>query len=189
MRLKSLLSLTLILTTLLTLVPPPSRAVVTREGEQADDEAAESGLRFRLSEAEGKSDSASRPTPNTVAAAAPLSKAETERLLARLPPVSREAGDVQGFKLRESSLPPPRAGQTIRAAFAPPETVGPPPPSKTDAPLEVLRFAPEGEVELAPALSITFSQPMVAVSSQDEAAANVPAKLTPRPAGRWRWLS
>ena len=42
----------------------------------------------------------------------------------------------------------------------------------TSAPLEVTRFAPEGEVALAPNLTITFSQPMVAVSSQDEAAAN-----------------
>ncbi|MBV9928539.1 MAG: hypothetical protein JOZ96_26220 [Acidobacteria bacterium] len=186
MRLKPLLSLTLILTTLLTFVPPTSRARVTQEGEQADDDAAKSGLRFRLSEGEEKVE---RPAPNPVAAAAPLSQAETERLLARLPPVSREAGDVQDFKLRDSSLPPPRAGQTIRAAFAPPEAGGPTPPSKTNAPLEVLRFAPEGEVELAPALSITFSQPMVAVSSQDEAAAHVPVKLTPQPAGRWRWLS
>ncbi|MGB8510732.1 MAG: Ig-like domain-containing protein, partial [Pyrinomonadaceae bacterium] len=54
--------------------------------------------------------------------------------------------------------------------------------------LEVTRFTPEGEVELAPALSITFSQPMVAVSSQEEAAAQVPVTLTPQPAGRWRWL-
>ncbi|MFL6335302.1 MAG: MG2 domain-containing protein [Pyrinomonadaceae bacterium] len=186
MRLKSLFSLALILTILLTLVPPPSRAGVTQDGEQADDTAAKSGLRFRLSEGEEKVE---RPAPNPVAAAAPLTKAETEKLLARLPPVSREAGDVQDFKLRESSLPPPRAGLTIQAAFAQPEAGGPPPPSKTDAPLEVLRFAPEGEVELAPALSITFSQPMVAVSSQDEAAASVPVELTPRPAGRWRWLS
>ena len=42
----------------------------------------------------------------------------------------------------------------------------------TNAPLEVTRFAPEGEVALAPNLSVTFSQPMVAVSSQEEAAAN-----------------
>jgi uncharacterized protein YfaS (alpha-2-macroglobulin family) len=187
MRLKSLLSLALILSILPTLVPRPTRAAVTQDGEKADDDAAKSGLRFRLSEGKEK---AERPTPNTVAAAVPLSKIETERLLARLPPIRREADDVRDFKLRESSLPPPRAGQTISAAFAQPEAGGPPIPAKTVAPLEVLRFAPEGEVAPAPALSVTFSQPMVGVSSQGEAAAaSVPVKLMPQPLGRWLWLS
>jgi hypothetical protein len=185
MRLKSLLSLTLILTTLLTLAPLPSRAAITQGGDKTDD-AAKSGLRFRLSEEKEKVE---RPVPNRVAATVPLSEAETGRLLARLPPIPRETSDVQDFKLREDSLPPPRAGQTIQAAFAQPESNGLPTPAKTNAPLEVLRFEPEGEVELAPALSVTFSQPMVAVSSQEEAAASVPVRLTPQPAGRWRWLS
>ncbi|HWT01892.1 MAG TPA: alpha-2-macroglobulin family protein, partial [Pyrinomonadaceae bacterium] len=55
-------------------------------------------------------------------------------------------------------------------------------------PLAVLRRAPEGEVALAPGLSVTFSQPMVAVSSQNEAAAVVPVRLAPQPKGSWRWL-
>jgi uncharacterized protein YfaS (alpha-2-macroglobulin family) len=186
MRLKTPLSLTLILTTLLTFVQPPSRASITQDGEDPDRDAAKSGLRFRLSEGKERVE---RPSPNPVAVAAPLSEAETGRLLARLPPVRHETGDVQDFKLRESSLPPPRAGQTIQAAFAQSSPGGPPVSLKTDAPLEVLRFAPEGEVTLAPALSLTFSQPMVTVSSQTEAAANVPVKLAPQPAGRWRWLS
>ena len=54
--------------------------------------------------------------------------------------------------------------------------------------LEVIRFSPEGEVPLAPELSITFSQPMVAVTSQDEAAKYAPVELTPNVEGRWRWL-
>ncbi|MCI0659593.1 MAG: Ig-like domain-containing protein, partial [Acidobacteria bacterium] len=44
-------------------------------------------------------------------------------------------------------------------------------------------------VPLAPHLSITFSQPMVAVTSNDDlSAAQVPVKLSPQPAGKWRWL-
>lgn len=106
MRLKSLLSLALILSILPTLAPRPSRAAATQDGEKANDDAAKSGLRFRLSEGTEK---AERPMPNTVAAAAPLSKIELDRLLARLPPIRRETDDVRDFKLRESSLPPPRA--------------------------------------------------------------------------------
>src|ERR1051326_3166637 len=182
MRLKTPLSPTLIFAPL----PPPSRAAITQD-EKTDD-SSKSGLRFRLSEVK---ENAARPTPtpNAVAKSAPLSEAETERLLARLPPAGRGADDVQDFRLRESSLPPPRAGRTIQAAFAASDANTPPRPSRTNAPLEVLRFEPEGDVELAPALSVTFSQPMVAVSSQEEAAGVVPVKLTPQPAGRWRWLS
>ncbi|HYG81255.1 MAG TPA: Ig-like domain-containing protein, partial [Pyrinomonadaceae bacterium] len=117
-----------------------------------------------------------------------LSERETQRLLARLPAVKPERGDVQGFRLRESSLPPPRAGQTIRAAFAPPLQNATTPPAETAAPLAVLRRAPEGEVALAPGLSVTFSQPMIAASSQVEAAAALPVRLAPQPKGNWRWL-
>src|SRR6185369_16807393 len=55
-------------------------------------------------------------------------------------------------------------------------------------PLDVLRYSPEGDVPLAPQLSITFSRPMVSLSSQEEAAANVPVELSPQPPGKWRWL-
>ncbi|MGH9832733.1 MAG: alpha-2-macroglobulin family protein [Blastocatellia bacterium] len=38
-------------------------------------------------------------------------------------------------------------------------------------------------------MSVTFSQPMVAVTSnQDLAATQVPVKLSPQPAGKWRWI-
>jgi len=51
-------------------------------------------------------------------------------------------------------------------------------------PLEVVRQSPEGDVPIAPNLSVTFSQPMLAVSSQEEAAENVPVKLSPQTAGQ-----
>ncbi|HEX8073095.1 MAG TPA: alpha-2-macroglobulin family protein [Pyrinomonadaceae bacterium] len=190
MRQKPALAVTLIITTLFTSAPlPPAHAaartdatanVQTSEGTDAN----ERGLRFRLSE--GAEESAPRPTPNAVAPAEQLSAAETERLLARLPPLA--PADAQDFKLRERSLPPPRAGETLRAAFAAPAPAATRAPAAGDAPLEVTRVAPEGAVELAPAVSVTFSQPMVAVTSQAEAAAAVPVTLTPQPAGRWRWL-
>ncbi len=181
MRLKPALSHLLILSTLLTHLPQaPARAAAAQ-----DEAEAETGLRVRLSEA---SATAERPRPNPVAPAQALPEAEVGSLLARLPAITRRADDVEGFKLRERSLPPPRAGRTIEAAFAAPGVEAPPPAGRTSAPLEVLRAAPEGQVELAPALSVTFSQPMVAVSSQTEAASNVPVRLTPQPAGSWRWL-
>jgi hypothetical protein len=178
-----LLTLTIIFTLL---APPPAGiAAVERGGQETVNAVAQSGLRFRLSE--GK-EQAERPAPDPLAPAEILSAAETKKLLDRLPQLTPDANDTQDFQLRERSLPPPRAGETIQAAFAPPVAPAPPAPTHTRAPLEVLRFAPEGEVALAPAFSITFSQAMVAVSSQEAAAASVPVKMTPQAEGNWRWL-
>jgi uncharacterized protein YfaS (alpha-2-macroglobulin family) len=177
-----LLTLTIIFTLL---APPPAGVASERGGQETAAVVAQNGLRFRLSEG---TEQVERPAPDPVAPAEVLSAAETKKLLDRLPNFAPDANDTQDFKLRERSLPPPRAGETIQAAFAPPAPNATPAPSDTITPLEVLRFAPEGEVALAPAFSITFSQPMVAVSSQEETAASVPVKMTPQPEGEWRWL-
>ena len=169
---------------LLMLLPTTSRTVIGQDAGNTLN--GSDGLRFRLSEGTEK---VAAPAPGpTVTAATSLSDADTNKLLARLPALKPEDGDTLPFRLRERSLPPPRAGETIQAAFALPTTSAPPAPINTNAPLEVTRFAPEGEIALAPMLSITFSQPMVAVSSQEEAAATVLVTLTPRPQGKWRWL-
>jgi alpha-2-macroglobulin len=142
------------------------------------------GLRFHLSEGAEQSEKAARPA---VAPATRLSESETARVLARLPPLKEEAGDEQEFALREKSLPPPRAGATVLNAFPAPEERRAP-EEAAGGELQVLRYSPQGDVPLAPQVSVTFSQPMVAVTSQEEAAKTVPAQLAPQPAGRWRWL-
>jgi uncharacterized protein YfaS (alpha-2-macroglobulin family) len=186
MRLRQTLTRLLMLSLILTLLPStPARVTPQPVNQESIDDSSDEGLHFRLSEGSAKIE---KPKPGTVVTASPLSEKETQKLLARLPNLKPEASDVQDFKLREGSLPPPRAGETIQAAFVLPTPNAPPALPKTTAPLEVLRYAPEGEVALAPALSITFSQPMIAVSSQEEAAANVPVTLTPQPKGKWRWL-
>ena len=169
---------------------PPARpnamnehAATRDEGGPARDEP--TGLRFRLSEG---AEEAGRPGPQpSPAPAERLSEGETARVLQRLPPLKPEADDRQEFALREGSLPPPRAGATVLAAFPAAES-RPAPDGRQEGPPRVLRYSPEGEVPLAPQLSVTFSQPMVAVTSQDEAAKSVPVKLTPQVPGRWRWL-
>lgn len=184
MTLKPALSLLLVWMTLVTVLPATAARIVMKQDNDATDEA--DGLRFRLSE--GKETIEARPPSNPAAAATTLSEVETRKLLARLPALKPEASDTLNFKLRERSLPPPRAGATIQAAFTLANSDATPAHIVTNAPLEVTRFAPEGEVELTPNLSVTFSQPMVAVSSQAEAAVNLPVKLTPQPQGKWRWL-
>jgi alpha-2-macroglobulin len=186
MKFKHALARLLMLQLILISIPKTQAYIAAgQDSQDSADESSVEGLRFRLSEGAERIE---KPEPNPLAPATPLSETETQKLLARLPNIKTEAGDTQDFKLRDRSLPPPRAGETIQAAFSPLTPGAPPAVAKTTAPLEVVRFAPEGEVALAPALSITFSQPMVAVSSQEDAAANVPVILTPQPKGKWRWL-
>lgn len=143
------------------------------------------GLQLRLSE--GTPVVQSQPVAST-APAARLSEDDAQRVLKRLQPLKAEPSDEQDFALRDRSLPPPRTGKTIADSFPSLEKLVPP-DSPATGPLEVLRYSPEGDVPLVPQLSVTFSQPMVAVTShQDTTAAGVPVKLTPQPPGHWRWV-
>src|SRR5947209_8182935 len=188
------LSLSLILFTFLGSIPkinaaPTSKSSVSESDADEDDtqngDSVKNGLQFRLSEGAGQPE---RKGDVNVAPAARLSEGEIQNVLKRLPPVKAESGDDQEFAMRDRSLPPPRTGKTINVSF-PSSEPQPTPEQKTAGPLEVLRFAPEGDVPIAPQLSITFSQPMVDVTSNDDLAAqDVPVKLTPQPPGKWRWV-
>ncbi len=125
----------------------------------------------------------------TLAPATKLVATEATTLLSRATPLKSDPADYQRFALRPGSQPAPRTGTTILASFpAPASTLLPPSPVDTSKALRVLRFMPEGAVPVAPELSVTFSQPMVAVTSQTDAAATTPVKLTPTPPGQWRWI-
>jgi alpha-2-macroglobulin len=161
---------------------PEARAVSVATGPPRIDRPA--GLTFRLSEgSEGPPATARPPAPSE-----PLSADETQRVLDRLPPLTADADEEKDFALREASLPPPRTGKTVKGSFPPPP--GPPAPDAGAAgPLEVLRRSPEGDVDLAPSLSVTFSQPMVALTSHAELSRSaVPVTLSPEPPGTWRWV-
>jgi len=132
-------------------------------------------LHFRLSQ--GKTPKAVVEA-TTSADVTPLSSADADKVLARLKPIGAPADDTQGFALRESALPPP-TGATIPTTFPPAPTEGAA-PTVDSGPLTVRRVTPEGDVSLADRVAITFSQPMVPVASQEEAARNVPVTLTPK---------
>ncbi|HLL24094.1 MAG TPA: Ig-like domain-containing protein, partial [Kofleriaceae bacterium] len=118
-----------------------------------------------------------------------LDEAVAQQLLSRTKPLASDVADKQAFALRPGSKPAPRTGQVIKGQFPTPASqLLPPKASDTGKPLTVLRYMPEGAVPLAPELSVTFSQPMIAVTSQSDAAQNVPVKLTPQPKGSWRWI-
>ena len=143
------------------------------------------GLNFRLSEGAAGAESREVQAP---AAADPISGAEAGKVLGRLPSIKTDPDDQTEFAKRIGTLPAPKTGTKIPVKFPADERRSLPDVDGAKTALEVVRFTPEGEVPLAPDLSVTFSQPMVAVTSQEEAAKYAPVELTPKVEGRWRWL-
>ncbi len=125
-----------------------------------------------------------------LAPATKLADAAVQALLARARPLpadpDRRAG-VRAARAQQARAPhrPDRDRQLPAGVVL---VATPPAASTPGAGLRVLRFMPEGPVPLAPELSVTFSLPMVAVTSQDGAATVTPVKLTPQPPGQWRWI-
>jgi uncharacterized protein YfaS (alpha-2-macroglobulin family) len=118
----------------------------------------------------------------------PLSAEEIEAILARLTPWKADQGLETDFRLPEEVLPPPLTGNTIQDVFPTADEMAGPQPVFGEE-LQVLRFAPEGEVAIAPFISVTFNQPMVPLNtlealSEEEA----PVQVTPSISGSWRWL-
>ena len=117
-----------------------------------------------------------------------LTQEEIDDILARLAPWMEDQGLEVDFRLPEAVLPPPLTGDTITETFpTSTELEGPHPVYGKE--LEVLRFAPEGDVAIAPFISVTFNQPMVALNTLEALAEeDVPVQVTPLIPGTWRWL-
>lgn len=162
---------------LFAILMPPAGSVRA----QTSEDSAVKGLRFTLREAP-------RVTPDArerSSRVANLPAADADAILKRLPPLVADSSDKTAFSIRQASLPPPKAGRPIPVAISPhaeKKTLAP------SAPVEVIRATPNGRTSPATDLSITFSQPMIAVSDQKTAAANVPVRLSPEIPGKWRWL-
>lgn len=162
----------------LAMIDPDDAAPPVRTGD-------EPGLTITLGHADADGGKATRPK---LAEATVLAEADTAKVLARLPKLPASPDDTKDFAMRPGSAPPPVTGATVLGAF-PPKASPPAVAARPSGPLEVTRFAPEGAVPMAPHVSISFSQPMVEVTSLAELAAkDVPVKLSPTPAGKWRWV-
>ena len=124
----------------------------------------------------------------TTADGEPLSDAEVAEILLRLPDLLVEEEDSMDFNLPDEPIPPPRPGETIDQQFPPDETGG---AAETveSGPLEVLRYAPEGEIPIAPFVNVTFNQPMVPLTTIEELSKlDVPVQVEPELPGIWKWI-
>ncbi len=118
-----------------------------------------------------------------------LSPAEIALILARLPALPINSGQQTEFKFPPEILPPPRPGNKIESSFPPAEIESNSGATENAGPLQVVRFAPEGEIPIAPFVSVTFNQPMVPLGTlSDLSELDVPIKIEPSLPGTWRWL-
>lgn len=118
----------------------------------------------------------------------PLTDAEIEAILSRLPTLVPDQTVASDFRIPGGPLPPPRTGETVQQAFPPAATAQPVDQAPASA-LEVLRFSPEGEIPVAPFISVTFNQPMVPLTTLNNLSkADLPVMLEPDLPGIWRWV-
>ena len=143
------------------------------------------GFRFRLSQGTGMETYRATPARWTR-----LSDDDTRRLLDRLPPLRAVSNPADSFAFPALTLRPPRAGATVETPFPPPDETAPPRSQPTGpVPLSVLRRAPEGEVQLGAEVTVSFSAPMIPLTSVGEAASfGVPVRMSPQVPGAWRWI-
>jgi len=152
-------------------VPTPSEGdegglTVVRSGVSTRREGGEDGMKLVLSEG---SELAVELAQVPVADTEPLSPDEAQAVLDRLSELEGAAADVKEFRFPAETLPAPRPGETIEQPFPPEEAVEPG-EEPVAGPLKVLRYSPQGEVPLAPYLSVTFDQPMVALTAHADLA-------------------
>lgn len=165
------------------------RVAMLERGMESDSVAAGTAqadeLWFVLSDSDGSGE-AEAAAPLAPARIEPITTDALKHLLDRLPTLPEGATDVQEFAFPTDSPPAPRTGAKITEAF-PPSTDEPAPEVRRE-PVRVMRVAPEGEVPLAWELRVTFSDPMIQVSSIGTlAGVTAPVELTPQPTGRWQW--
>ncbi len=184
MKKRRLASLVLILSLHFSMLTPfVAKGRETYDEMQSAKEEKPKGLKFKLSEAAGaiqvKKESLS------LVEGEKLSETEVNLLLSQVPPIKPEK--PSDFSIRNQTLPSPKSGKIIPINFEP--SLDKTPPAQTSSgTLEIVRYSPEGNVSIVGDLSVTFSHPMVPVTSQEQASQIVPVKLTPQPKGKWRWL-
>ncbi|MGM9998649.1 MAG: alpha-2-macroglobulin family protein [Candidatus Bruticola sp.] len=166
------------------------KQAVSREKVDAEGGSSKKVSTFDFALSPGEGGSLQSDAPKAVAVCKPLEVAAGQKLLNRLPTLPDESS-AQEFYRRTDSVLPPRSGKNIEVPFPATEdmelaghqTIN------ADTPLTVLeRFTPQGLVQAVPGVSLTFSQPMIAIQEVEGTKKNIPAQIKPEVAGSWRWL-
>jgi alpha-2-macroglobulin len=154
-------------------------------GGQLSMETTKTGIPVELSE--GKAQPQATPV-SVLASTIPLTDEEIDVILSRLPALPSSTDDQVAFNLAQGPIPPLRTGETIQQPFPPTSEAVPANPVESGQ-LEVVRFSPEGEIPIAPFISVTFNQSMVPLATlQDLTERDIPVKVEPALPGVWRWV-
>jgi len=141
---------------------------------------------FTIRLSEGKTDY-QPPEELPVVIGEPLTEEEIEEILSRLPDLPQAENLQSDFNTPPEILPPPRPGETIEQPF--PLDAEQEPAEIAEGPLEVLRYSPEGIIAMAPFISVTFNQPMVALGTLAQLSQeDIPVQIVPAIEGTWRWI-
>lgn len=162
------------------LPPPPSLPA------PVDKEQSLSKQVLELKEEESSSKLSAASTPLELKAISP----ERLRELAMLLPPMRKSDAAAKFQpisyLKQS---PPKAN--VQTQEFPPQNSASDLPARPEqaknVPLKVRRVSHQGQVSSVDVLKVSFSQPMVAISSPEQNDAVVPVRLFPAVPGAWHW--
>ena len=150
-----------------------------------NDQTEKYSINIELSEGQSQPQTVDLQTP---AIGDPLSQEEIDLILSRLPALTPAPDEQVDFNLPQEALPPPRPGEIIKVTFPSFETE-PTPGALDSGPLQVLRVSPEGEIPIAPFISVTFNQAMIPLGTLgDLAAKDAPIQIEPSLPGTWRWI-
>ncbi len=116
-----------------------------------------------------------------------LSETEALVLLDRVPLLAGRP-KTDALSLPTERLNPPSSGGLEVLPFPPRDAVMEV-PADPQMQLQVLRYSPSADAELIPNVSITFSKPMVPLTSHATLAdQELPVSLSPTPQGEWYWM-
>lgn len=95
-------------------------------------------------------------------------------------------GVLWGVALAEP-LKTPRTGATKNVPFNPSNNPSNLPPAVAAQPLKITHHQPVGAEQQPPAISVTFNQPMVPVTSVGNLTGPSPIRIEPEVPGQWKW--
>lgn len=164
--------------------PAEPRNPAASSDDEDSSEQNKNGLDFKIYEGTSVAH-ADVPDKSAVVTGESLTEEETNKLLKLLPPLEEE--NLPAFVLPGRSVPPPNSQHRLQETF-PPAAKRLAPPQVKIGPLKLTNKRPTGMPERANEISLSFSEPMVPVSTQEQVAAtNAPVKMTPDVPGEWVW--
>lgn len=137
---------------------------------------------------DGETGASTDPGGQTKVTGAALAQARALEMLKMFTEPLESQKDRPGFFQRPSSQPAPRSITPVKIPF--PATESRDVPTVDGQAPKVLSITPNGDVERAPRLAISFDRPMTTVTDPSSAESGDPLGITlePRPQGSWRWL-